>query len=319
MRKEPFYDMETKNESFLRVQKELEELGVKNNKFFLELKNKKVQGLNPFDQQLKFEDIPLIQMEARKNIWYFFRECVRVRDNIGTSTEAGQFNLTQTKLAMIFLAMNNISQIIQAPRQTEKSTCAMALFKWLNSYQETKQLEVIGLHDVDAEHLCNRAVYSFDIPPYLIPVHVDMAGRVVRSIWYENQERLTEDIAEPKIARLFIDEFYEMKDNKAAFNKWKKAKKRPSLIITGMPQKNPTNDKCLEFAKELATKIAVPFKNEYYDDPDMISKSKKDIFLVSFDPRTNFKSGEEWEAYRKKMQESLPNEEFFKNEVMLEW
>ena len=41
-----FYDVETKNISFLQVSSDLRQLGIKNNKFFLRLNDRSLQGID---------------------------------------------------------------------------------------------------------------------------------------------------------------------------------------------------------------------------------------------------------------------------------
>lgn len=317
--REPFYDMETKNESFLAVHKYLEEQGIKNNKFFLELKNKKLQGKDPFSQQLKFEDIPMIQKEARDNIWYFFRECLKVRLNIGTSTEAQRFTLTIPKLTMISLAMNNCSQFVANPRQTGTMFCAMALFKWLNAYQN-KQVEVISYSEVERDSLCNESVYYFDFPPYMLPA-VIFDGRTVRNIWFEDSSVIERDIVEHKIGRILIDDFIRFEKNKKAFSAWTKAKKKPILLATVRPIAGDQEKTNIKFARDLATNSnVVTFSIDMFDNADKLKEiSKKKIFFLNYPVRDYFNSDEEYNAYLDRIKKSINDDEIFDKEVMMKW
>lgn len=61
------YDVSTKNKSFLRVSKQLRELGVKNNKFMLQLNNPKLIGVDPRSENLTPEEKILVYEEICTN------------------------------------------------------------------------------------------------------------------------------------------------------------------------------------------------------------------------------------------------------------
>lgn len=73
-----YYDLNTKNKSFLEMHKKLKSLGIHNNKFMLAIKNKDLIGVDPFDvDALSYKMKQEIIEECRENIWYFLREIVR--------------------------------------------------------------------------------------------------------------------------------------------------------------------------------------------------------------------------------------------------
>lgn len=78
------YDMETKNRSFKRMSEYLQDKGVKNNIFMFktlnhELVGKSVDELLQIDDEEKLAKIKLsIIEECKNNIWYFFREVIKI-------------------------------------------------------------------------------------------------------------------------------------------------------------------------------------------------------------------------------------------------
>ena len=75
----PFiYDVYTKNLSFIQTSKDLANLGVKNNKFFLKLYDKELLGVNPYSPSITQEQIKRIIIECVRNPWYYLRELARI-------------------------------------------------------------------------------------------------------------------------------------------------------------------------------------------------------------------------------------------------
>ena len=91
------YDITTKNISFLKITQELKKNGVKNNKFPLILLDEKIQGIDPFRNDLSPEMKLRIFREICNNKWYFLREVVRVPaqgNQKGTPYEANLGNIS---------------------------------------------------------------------------------------------------------------------------------------------------------------------------------------------------------------------------------
>ena len=77
------YDFQTQNKSFLKVQKQLELNGVKNNSFHLILLNPLLQGVDPYDEFLTPEQVMMIIQECKLNMFYYLREVVRIEEDGG--------------------------------------------------------------------------------------------------------------------------------------------------------------------------------------------------------------------------------------------
>src|SRR5699024_3315919 len=76
--KKRFYDFKTKNHSFLELYQDLYNLGIKNNKFFLRLYDRDLQGVDPYSPVLPKDLQIKIFIECLINPWYWLREILRI-------------------------------------------------------------------------------------------------------------------------------------------------------------------------------------------------------------------------------------------------
>lgn len=103
------------NKSFLTVKTQLEKHGVKNTEFLTRTKNKLVEGLDPFDRNLTQEQKSLIIQECKENIWYFFREVVRIPFH--DSKKYSMFVLNLGTCAFIYCFSHKKNAWLRLPRQ----------------------------------------------------------------------------------------------------------------------------------------------------------------------------------------------------------
>ena len=120
----------TKNESFLRHCQVLKRMGVKNYAFPLTLYNPELKHV---DVHALEEDTPenirlrmAVMTEARFNVWYFMRECVRV---VGQGGDPVKFRLDRNSCAMIWSFLCGIDYVGMAPRQFGKEQPLSALIR----------------------------------------------------------------------------------------------------------------------------------------------------------------------------------------------
>lgn len=98
-----FYDMGTKNRSFLEVASDLRKLGIKNWYFLLELYDISLVNVDPYacdkngHTTLTRDQVSRIMIECRRNPWYYLRELARIPDQGGTSVPyaANRGNIAQ--------------------------------------------------------------------------------------------------------------------------------------------------------------------------------------------------------------------------------
>lgn len=118
----------TTNKSFLRMYYILDQMGIKNNTFFLQLYDSTLADIDPFDEEnLTVEQKTRINIEILKNPWYYFREIVR----FPVSNEKQRFELTRATLAILWSLLNDLHSYVVIPRQSGKSYTVAAFYSWL--------------------------------------------------------------------------------------------------------------------------------------------------------------------------------------------
>ncbi len=110
---------ETKNKSFLRYSMLLRDMQVKNYLFPLQLFNKELANVDPYDPKLSTEQMLMVAQECKINPFYFFREISR--DPKGTVDFILPFKANRGNMALYWLFFNHITTILIQIRQTGKS------------------------------------------------------------------------------------------------------------------------------------------------------------------------------------------------------
>lgn len=123
-------DNQCKNESFIHYAGLLKSMGVKNHSFCLQLHDRELQGIDPYDYNSLTQEMMLaIAVECRVNPFFFFRSCVRVPG----STEEFPifFRANRGNMALYWLFFNHIMTILIQIRQTGKSFSTDTLMTYL--------------------------------------------------------------------------------------------------------------------------------------------------------------------------------------------
>lgn len=123
----PIYDYHTKNKSFIKVHKQLEMLGIRNNEFFLLLLNPRLQGVDPHDPNITPELAMMVIEECQLNFFYYLREVVRIPEQ---GAGVVPFQLDRATLAAAYCFINDINLYLIKPRQTGKSVGICAFMSW---------------------------------------------------------------------------------------------------------------------------------------------------------------------------------------------
>lgn len=181
----PIYDWDTKNESFLQVQQQLESLGVKNNAFHLLLFNPLLKGIDPYDENLTGEQVLMVIHECQINIFYYIREVVRIPEQ-GSGIPV-RFRMDRGTLAALFCFANDINFYLIKPRQTGKSVGIAAMLSWAFKFGVTNgQFMFAGNQEkTPKENLKKMKLYINMLPSYLAKMGTqtkDSSGRTVRKI-----------------------------------------------------------------------------------------------------------------------------------------
>lgn len=112
-------DTTTKNVSWIRLAAMFRSMGIRNHSFILALHDPSLQGVDPHSPDLTMDQMLRVAMECKNNAWYFFREVARA-PAIG-GTDPGMLEANRGNIALFWLFLNHITQILIQPRQTGKS------------------------------------------------------------------------------------------------------------------------------------------------------------------------------------------------------
>ena len=181
-----FYDLGTKNSSFLLTAKELKELGIKNWYFMLEVKNPhlKVQDLDPYDPNLTPEDIGKILVECKQNPWYFFREVLHVPVR---GAGAVPLYLHRAGLAAIWCWLHSIDFELVQPRQTFKTTVITGIMAYAMLF-EYRNCDIPYMHKTETRCTDNVGIlrdYITALPKYMNPWATAKHPPGLKSLKYE--------------------------------------------------------------------------------------------------------------------------------------
>jgi len=125
-----YWDLNTRNKHFLRMVGVLDRLSIQNKFFHLSVYDKDLIGRDPHNlNDSSLELRARVATEASRNVWYFIRECVRVKAQ--GSVLPIHFELNRGNLAMIWCFLNNFNYFSVQPRQTGKTVCAITLDAYL--------------------------------------------------------------------------------------------------------------------------------------------------------------------------------------------
>jgi hypothetical protein len=135
-----YYDLGTKNKSFLKVARDLKILGIKNYYWMLEIKDPAVLKIDPYASDdeghttLSEDQISRVILECRKNPWYFLREIIRIPDEGGTSKP---YRANRGNLAQAWCITKWLDSWLCLPRQQGKTVSALCFQVWLYLFGTT--------------------------------------------------------------------------------------------------------------------------------------------------------------------------------------
>lgn len=113
--------MSTKNTSFLRTAQLFRRMGINNYAFPLCLYDPDLLDIDVHDLEDNTPENEIlrtkVQIEARRNVWYYLRECIRIYEQGGTPV---RFRLDRGSCAMTWCFANGIDYTGMQPRQTGK-------------------------------------------------------------------------------------------------------------------------------------------------------------------------------------------------------
>lgn len=163
-----YYQMSTRNKSFLDMHIYLKSIGIKNNKFMLSLLDPDLAAIDPHDPNLNQYYKGKVLAECMANFWYFIREVCRVPDQGGSGTGI-PFRLHRGNMALFFCSIYNMNIFHELPRQQGKTLAADARYLYLFNFG-TSNATIAFLHkaqDGSKDNLQTLKNLRECLPPYL--------------------------------------------------------------------------------------------------------------------------------------------------------
>lgn len=157
---------ETRNISFIQTAKDLRDLGVENNLFFLALYDISLIHVDPHDPNLTQAQQLSIIHECLRNPFYFIRECIRIGEDGGTGTP---YLLNRGNLAALFCFLNHLDHYLTLPRQKGKTQSTIAAILWAYLFGTTNtEMMFINKQEADANNNLARLKQQRDLlPPFM--------------------------------------------------------------------------------------------------------------------------------------------------------
>lgn len=158
-------DFKTKNISFLKLHAYLRNRGVKNNKFFLRLYNKNLQGVNPHSPTITRQQKDWVLAEIKQNPYYYLREVALISTPAGKS----KFILHPGNLAITWAIFNSFDQLSLLPRQQFKTVSIAAALTWVYDFGAENTQMLFGNKSLGdaANNLSRFKDVRYNHPEYL--------------------------------------------------------------------------------------------------------------------------------------------------------
>ena len=340
------YHLSTENKSFIETHLRLKRKGIRNNKFFLALRNPELgeAGFDPRSEGLTAEEKLAVSVECLSNPWYFFREVVRVPVPGGDS----MFHLHAGNLAMLWLMMSNANHIVLLPRQNFKTFTTAAYFLYAYEMGTSNSSFIFSNKEMaDAKKNLTKFKDMRKLLPKWMrdlrssPKDIDNMESI-ESLHPDNRNAIqalasaTDEAAADKKGRgmtvpiIWFDEFAFLKYNKTIYEASSPAQQQAAedaakrgkphfKIVTTTPNNAdaPDGEYCLRMIRE-----AADFGEWLYDEPParvasyVAKNSSNDFVYVKFTWREIGRS-EEW--YKQQCRALMWDRLKIRREIDLEW
>lgn len=337
------YNFNTDNETAIVLADNLRNLGIRKYYIHLLLYDKSLVGIDPFDEDnLSLEQKARIKAEIRKNIWFYLREIVRIRETGGlTRYEFHRGNLAQT-----FTFINNIDTIEILPRQNGKTIGACCNYSWLYNFASTNMSCIFSNKEfkdskLNIERLKN---VNIELPSYLKThyndkldtdrldkIRCDVNNNVIEAIPSAKDEASADKLGRGvTVAGFWNDEFAFFKHNRIMWNasSFAYSKAAESAEKNGVPHSRlitttPNHLNCDEgaFCYSFITN-GIKFDEHWYDYDinevkDEIENTSKNGFVhIQFSYKELGKDEKWLEKQKKLVNYDLQT---IKREIFLEW
>lgn len=188
-----YIDIDTKNTSFAKMALVLYNKGVVNSYFFLKLYDKKLIGVDPYDENLTDEYKLRIFRECSENRWYFYREVFRVQET-GASTDVGggiEFQLNRGNLAYLWATELNLCTYLIMPRQIGKTWAAIADIVWDHQFNKNTSVLHFNKDQQNANDNLRRIRIAIGmLPLYMQHSNIDIISTAEKAKVKNNEKTI---------------------------------------------------------------------------------------------------------------------------------
>lgn len=125
-------DYQTKNKSFLELAGMLHKMNIENESFHLQLHNRALIGVDPFDKNLTHEQKQMIRLECSTNYFYIIREIIKL--TVTGTPEPVSFELNRASLATFWSFFIGLTIMVVLQRQTGKTVTIGVLISILVNF-----------------------------------------------------------------------------------------------------------------------------------------------------------------------------------------
>lgn len=346
-----YYQLNTKNQSFIDTHIFLKDIGIKNNKFFLILLDPDLAGIDPADPRLNTMMKQKVLHECIRNYWYFLREVVRIPEQGGSANSGKRYKLHRGNLALNFCLIFNWNIFAEFPRQHGKTIAVVIRILWefLFGTTNSEMMFINKKHDDAKLNLQRLKEIREVLPSYLQMTEVyskDKKLKAKNSVEtldhpMNNNKIKTLASARNKVAanslgrgctqpRQWYDEYGFIPYNNIVYLSATPAFKTASLnaknngapygiILTTTPGDLTTDEGMDAF---LTKEAATPFNENWYDMSinelnELKSKNTDSSFVYIRFTYQQLGSSEEW--FRQIVIEMKKDWSAIRREVLLEW
>lgn len=173
----------SKNTSFINMAEYLKNKGIKNYDFMLELKNKDLLNIDPYDPNLSEQMKMAIVQECKQNPWYFFREVLRIEEMDGNLTN---FKLNRGNVAMMWLFFKGIDTLTYLSSCTGKTIAGISLVAYVMLFDNGNRAIVGSRRTYNSIRLLSRMANIYELLPEYIKTGIQVSYSAKNNLFMHN-------------------------------------------------------------------------------------------------------------------------------------
>lgn len=177
--------IENKNQSFVRLQEQIKSFGIDDVEYLTEVKNKKIQSLDPFSPYLSDEEKRMVREEALTNIWYFLSNCVHVPVLTGVYSD---FKIHLTSFESICSAEKGLNVYTVSPRQQFGTITWLSYLLWNILKDPEYNISLVGKNGNDSLYLKEKLIdINGLLPKYIRMDYYDLRDHITETCYLLHQ------------------------------------------------------------------------------------------------------------------------------------